>query len=255
MAMRITGSRIAIVLGSALVGGVLGCAFTLGQTKPAQNASRPTPAAPSVAGLEFPVLLRQKVVAGKTSVGTKVRARLTVATFLNRVVVPEGAIFSGEVIESAKKSGADPSRLSIRIDSVQWRNKNQSAPTVVALTPAVYLTAWYYPLASPVSKESMASQSDTVYNPRLGNNNGMHSAQRNGGLPPFGSADPDSDKNADKPPAPSSDVSNHRVAMKDVDSGRGAEGAVTLSSKRFNIKLNKTTTYVLAAGTLAAGPN
>jgi hypothetical protein len=237
----------AIVLGLALLGGVLGSAFALGQTKPAENASRPTPVAPSVASLEFPVLLRQKVMAGKTSVGTKVEARLAVATFLNRVVVPEGAIFSGEVIESAKKSGTDPSRLSIRMDSVQWRNKNQSAPTVVVLTPTLYLTAWYYPLASPVSKESMASQSDTVYNAR-------HSAQRNGGLPPFGSADPDSDKNADKSPAPSSDASNHRVAMKDVESGRGAEGAVTLSSKRFNIKLNKTTTYVLAAGTLAAGP-
>jgi hypothetical protein len=253
--MRINGRKIAIVLGAALLVGVLGCAFALGQAKPAQDASRPTPAAPSVASLEFPVLLRQKVVAGKTSVGTKVQARLTVATFLNRVVVPEDAVFSGEVIESAKKSGTDPSRLGIRMDSVQWRNKNQSAPTVVSLTPPLYLTAWYYPLSSPVSKESMASQSDSVYNQRLGNNNGMHSAQRNGGLPPFGSADPDGDKNADKSTAPSSDVSNHRVGMKDVESGRGAEGAVTLSSKRFNLKLNKTTTYVLAAGTLGAGPS
>ena len=247
--MRITGRRIAIVLGSALLVGVLGSSFAPGQTKPAENASRPTPAAPSVAGLEFPVLLRQKVAAGKTSVGTEVQARLTVATFLNGVVVPEGAIFSGEVIASAKKSGTDPSRLAIRIDSVQWRNKNQSAPTVVALTPTLYLTAWYYPLASPVTKDSMADPS----NQRLGNNNGMHSAQRNGGLPPLGSADADSDKS--KSPAPSSEISNHRVVMKDVESGRGAEGAVTLSSKRFNLKLNKTTTYVLAAGTLGAGPS
>src|ERR1035438_5976895 len=217
----------AIVLGSTLLVGVLGPSFAPGQTKPAQNASRPTPAAPSVAGLEFPVLLRQKVVAGKTSVGTKVQARLTVATFLNGVVVPEGAIFSGEVVESAKKSGADPSRLPIRVDWVQWRNKNQSAPNVVALTPILYLTAWYYPRASPDTKDSMADPSDTVYNPRLGNNNGMHSAQRNGGLPPLGSADSDSDKNAENPPAPSSDVSNHRVVMKDVESGRSAAGAVT----------------------------
>jgi hypothetical protein len=233
-----TGKSKTLALGFALLTGVVGSAVAVGQTKPAQNASRP-----SVAGLEFPVLLRQKVVAGKTSVGTKVQARLTVATFLNGVVVPEGAIFSGEVVESAKKSGTDPSRLAIRVDSVQWRNKNQSAPNVVALTPTLYLTAWYYPLASPVSKDSMADASD-VYNPRLGNNNGMHSARRNGGQP-LGSADPDSDQNRAQSPAPSSEASNHRVGMKDVESGRGAEGTVTLSSKRFNIKLNKTTTYVL----------
>src|SRR5271167_2112520 len=60
----------------------------------------PTPSS-SFAGLEFPVIMRQKVVAGTTKVGTKVEAKLAVATLVNGVVVPQDAILSGEVIESA----------------------------------------------------------------------------------------------------------------------------------------------------------
>ncbi|MGB7333952.1 MAG: hypothetical protein WBD25_21385, partial [Terriglobales bacterium] len=52
------------------------------------------------------------------------------------------------------------------------------------------------------------------------------------------------------PPSPSSNISKHRVLMKNVDSVRNSDGAVTLTSKRSNIKLDKTTTYVLASGDL-----
>jgi hypothetical protein len=38
--------------------------------------------------------------------------------------------------------------------------------------------------------------------------------------------------------------------MEDVESTRGADGAVALVSKRTNIKLDKLTTYVLAGGDL-----
>jgi hypothetical protein len=38
--------------------------------------------------------------------------------------------------------------------------------------------------------------------------------------------------------------------MKDVESGSNSGGVVTLTSKRFNIKLDKVTTYVLAPGDL-----
>jgi hypothetical protein len=38
--------------------------------------------------------------------------------------------------------------------------------------------------------------------------------------------------------------------MKDVESTRAIDGAVTLTSKRSNIKLGKTTTYVFATGDL-----
>jgi hypothetical protein len=38
--------------------------------------------------------------------------------------------------------------------------------------------------------------------------------------------------------------------MKNVESTRNGDGAVSLTSKSFNIKLDKLTTYVLATGDL-----
>jgi hypothetical protein len=43
-------------------------------------------------------------------------------------------------------------------------------------------------------------------------------------------------------------VSKQRVMMKDVESERNRNGAVAITSRRFNIKLDKLTTYVLATG-------
>jgi len=40
--------------------------------------------------------------------------------------------------------------------------------------------------------------------------------------------------------------------MKDVESTRDNSGTIILTSKRFNIKLDKTTTYVLAGDRLPA---
>jgi len=40
------------------------------------------------------------------------------------------------------------------------------------------------------------------------------------------------------------------VLMKNVESTRSSEGAVILTSQHSNIKLDKSTTYVLAAGDL-----
>jgi hypothetical protein len=218
------------------------------QSNPSQPAPRPTQAVRSAAGLEFPVILRQKVMAGKTPVGTKVQAKLTLATFLNGVVVSEGSIFSGEVTESAAKSATDPSRLAIRMDSVKWKNKAGSTqnPAMMELAPKVYLTAWYYPLASPINKDSLANQSHTIDDPRRGDDTGMHSGHRNPTSLPF----PASDSDPPKPPAPSSEVSNHRALMKDVETTHDAQGAVVLESKRSSIKLDKATTYVLASGDL-----
>ena len=113
----------------------LASVLSLGQPPPAPQSS--------TAGLEFPVIMRQNVAAGATPVGTKIQAKLTVATLVNGVVVPQGAILSGEVIESVAKSATDPSRLAIRMDSAQW--KNRSAPI------KAYLTGWYYPAAPRMS--------------------------------------------------------------------------------------------------------
>src|ERR1700722_18474581 len=62
-----------------------------GQSKrPASSSAVPS----SASAQEFSVTMRQNVVAGKTPVGTKVEAKLTIATLLKGAVIPQGAIFS-----------------------------------------------------------------------------------------------------------------------------------------------------------------
>ena len=114
------------VVGRVLLTVVLGCAALLGQqtfgqqTPGQQTPGQPTPAASGSSGaLEFPVIMRQNVVAGTTPVGTKVQAKLAVATLVDGVVVPRDAVLSGEVTESVAKSAIDPSRLAIRMDSAR----------------------------------------------------------------------------------------------------------------------------------------
>ena len=181
--------------------------------------------------------MRQTVAAGKTPVGTKVQAKLVVATMVSGVVVPQGAILSGEVTESVAKSATDPSRLAIRMDSAQWTNG--SAPI------KVYLTAWYYPLQrqqiriSRLGCRTLETTRDLAWvAPTPARGTRLHRHFRA----------------LTRAPAPAPDISKHRVLMKNVESMRNTDGAVTLTSKRFNIKLDKETTYVLAAGDLAHGP-
>jgi len=218
---------------------VLGSAVLLSQLLRAQATP---PAGNLPAGIEFPVVMRQNVAAGKTPVGTKVQAKLAVATLVAGVVVPEGAILSGEVTESVAKSATDPSRLGIRMDSAQWANG--SAPI------KVYLTAWYYPVvtAAPTPADEASGLPDAGNNPRP-RTGGVYPGQRNPTSPPLSGSDP----GAMPPPTPP-DISKHRVLIKNVESMRNLDGAVTLTSKRFNIKLDKQTTYVLATGDLARGP-
>ena len=92
---------------------VLGSAVLLGQAPKAQKvpgagASSPvdtgTGAADGCAECELPIILRQTVEAGKTAVGTKVEARLVMATMIKGGVLPRGAVISGEVTESVAKS-------------------------------------------------------------------------------------------------------------------------------------------------------
>jgi hypothetical protein len=215
---------------------VLGAAALLGQSKPSASAS--------IAGLELPVHMRQNVEAGKTAVGTKVQAKLDLATLVNGVVVPEGAILSGEVIESVAKSATEPSRLALRMDAAQW--KNGSAPVVLTLASKVYLTAWYYQAVPPILQDP-ADMPDAS----------QRGTQRRGGSAPYpdpntSASPPYSHGNTgkDRDLAPSAAVLQHRVPMKDVELVRNGDGAVTLTSKRSNLKMDKSTTYVLAAGDL-----
>jgi hypothetical protein len=217
-----------VVVGDAVLAVVLDSAVLLSQVLLSQTppATRSLPA-----GLEFPVNMQQTVAAGKTPVGTKVQAKLAVATLVGGVVVPQDAIFTGEVTESVAKSATDPSRLAIRMDSAQWAKGTARIE--------VYLTAWYYPVATP------ADLPDAGNSPKL-RTGGAYPGMRNPTSPPF--------PGSDTGPAPASDISKHRVLMKNVESMRNPDGAVTLTSKRLNIKLDKQTTYVLAAGDLARGP-
>lgn len=194
-------------------------------------------ASSSPAGLEFPVTMRQNVAAGKTPVGTKVQANLTVATLVDRMVIPEGAILSGEVTESVAKSRTSPSRLAIRMDLARW--KNGSTPI------KVYLTAWYFPV-DMMTAEDLPSNSPDPSPGRRADVNGP--STRRSPQPPQPTF-PERNSGLDVPEVSSTSF-KHRTLMKDVSVTRNQDGAVTLTSLRFNIKIDKTTTYVLATGDL-----
>lgn len=188
--------------------------------------------------LEFPVTMRQNITAGKTPVGAKVQATLAIATLVDGVVIPREAVLSGEVTESVAKTKTDPSRLSIRMDSAQW--KNGSAPI------KAYLTAWYYP-AEPLPAQNLAYQPpDTATSARNWNGMGQYPDKKDpSATPQF----PGSDSSKDNTSLPSPDyiTSKHRVLMKDVEANPNPDGGIILITSRSNIKLDKLTTYVLAA--------
>jgi hypothetical protein len=89
--------------------------------------------------------MKQEVTAGKTPAGTRVQAKLQVATLVDGTVFPRNTVLSAEVTESVAKSESNPSRVAIRMDSAQW--KDDSAPV------RIYLTAWFYPLVPMATGE------------------------------------------------------------------------------------------------------
>jgi len=187
--------------------------------------------------LEFPVKLQQNVVAGNTPAGTHVQAKLVMATLVDGVVIPDGAVFSGEVTESVAKSDSSPSRLSLRMDSAQWKGGSKDIK--------LYLTAWYYPLRSELRSQDNSGAPGThgEVEVTFGQSNvtGPPSAVTTNEPHPFPENLPD---------PPSSEVSTHRILLKDVDAAAKEDGTVEISSTHRNLKLDKNTTYVLAAGTL-----
>jgi len=202
--------------------------------------SQSTPAGPgSSAGLEFPVVMRQKVAAGTTPVGTKVQAKLALATLVGRVVVPEGAILSGEVTESVPKSTTDASRLGICMDFAQWKNGSVKIK--------VYLTGWFYPL-TPLQGSSTDLSDDAATGPRRrgADNPTYPDSAASAPFPGRGTVS----NPVSLPPVPQQGLSQHRVLMKNVESARNKDGTITLISKRVNIKLDKDTAYVLAGNPL-----
>ncbi len=223
--------RKAILAGHAVSIILFGATVLLSQLPPA------TPGSP--AGRDFPVIMRQNVVAGTTPVGTKVQAKLVIATLMENIVIPRDAILSGEVTESSAKSAGTPSRLAIRMDSAQW--KNGSAPI------KAYLTAWYYP-AEPMADQSLSYHPDDSQSPRAWNGAGTYPDPNNPAAQPF----PGREQNKDQGPgsvSPSSNISKHRLLIKNVEATQQDDGAVALASAHSNIKLDKVTTYVLITST------
>jgi hypothetical protein len=224
---------------------VLGSAVLLGQAPevPRAEASPVDTATSSADGCvecELPIVLRQTVEAGKTAVGTKVEARLVMATMIKGRVLPRAAIISGEVIESVAKSGNSPSRLAIRMDSAQWKNGGAKFK--------LYLTRWYYPpvpMAPPnisyVPAGDRRNWGGT--DPTVDTTDPPNPAQRL-------STQEDNGMNA---AAPASIIASKRILMKNMKSATDADGSVVLVSSRSNIKLNKVTTYVLAMNDLLPG--
>lgn len=208
-------------------------------------AGRPATAAPSSSAmLELPVTMRQNVIAGTTPVGTKVQAKLAVATLVVGTVIPQDAILAGEVTESVAKSTTNPSRLAIRMDSAQWKGKSVSIK--------VYLTAWYYPVI-PLSQRDRPDEPLSSRSERHSSGIAIYPGQNPPSSSPSHFPDHDPDAGKDNGAAPGTSISEHRILMNDVESTHNRDGAVAITSKRVNIKLDKQTMYVLASGELAGG--
>jgi len=221
-----------MVDGQMLLTIILGSVGLSSQTLPQSSGLSAT--------IEFPIVMKQNIVAGKTPVGTKIQAKLVVSTLVNGVVLPRNAILSGEVTESVKKSASDPSRLAIRMDSADW--KKGSAPI------KAYLIAWYYPEATAANQDLSYQPPDAANSKRNWNGMGTYPDPNN---PVSQQKFPGGDSNKDPgqaPASPASSISKHRVMMKNVQSFRNPDGSVVLIDQRSDLKLDKITTYVLASG-------
>jgi hypothetical protein len=134
------------------------------------------------------------------------------------------------------------------MDSARW--KKGSAPVVLSLTSKVYLTAWYYPVEAMTSQDVSDESPDNTPQSWKHRNRAPTFPDPNA---PASQPFPDRGTGMDPgtlPPSPASIISKHRALMKNVESTRNSDGAVTLTSKSFNIKVDKVTTYVLATGDL-----
>ena len=200
----------------------------------------PAPASSS-APQEFPVVLQQSVVAGKTPVGSKIRAKLTVATLVGSTVVPRNAVLSGEVIESVANSATTPSRLAIRMDSAQWKNESVSI--------RVFLTSWYYPTVDQTGQNLQYGPEQPAK--RTWSGKGEYPNPGTSIYRPFPEAE--TDKGTSVPDTPASVTSKHRVQMKNVETEHAQDGAVIIVCRHSSIKLDKLTTYVLANSDLLPG--
>ena len=225
--------------GKLRVGAILlaSCVTLFAQTsKPVQNPQ------PSV---ELPASLQTKVVAGSTPVGTEVRAKLTMATLMDGVVIPQDAVISGHVEQSVAKTGDAPSLLKIKFESARW--KKGSAPVTL------YLAGCYYPIEfqSPSNDPSgvhgqiginMGSAAESSPNRA---NGGMNGGLPNGGMPSTMDANRLDNYPDPRPGTTVSEISKHWVRIENVDTVVTSDGSLQIASQQRNLKLDKGTVYLL----------
>ena len=212
-------------------GVVVAClsAFSLSQQAQAPSA-RP-------ALHEFPLTLQQSIESGKAAIGTKVQARLAIATKFQGTVIPRNALFTGVVIESTAKAAKEPAKLAIRMEKAEW--KEDSLSLTAYLLPLSYSNT--APAVQGLPNESPGPSSRTL--------NGAGDDANSPMRAPF----PTNDSQAAQaaiPDAPT--LSSRPVQMKNVTIALADEGGAAIVSERSNIKLNKMTTYVFAAIELPA---
>ena len=186
---------------------------------------------------EFPLTLQQSIESGKAAIGTKVQAKLAIATKFQGTVIPRNAVFSGVVIESTAKGPKEPAKLAIRMEKAEW--KEDSISLTAYLLPLSYSNT--APSAQGLPNESPDPSSRTINGSGQDANSPMRA--------PF----PTNDSQAAQAAIPESPkISSRPVQMKNVTFALADEGGAALVSEHTNIKLYKMTTYVFAATEIPA---
>lgn len=193
-----------------------------------------TKSLPETASQEFPLTLEKAVTAGKTAVGTKIQAKLAVATLVKGKVIPHNAVFSGKVVQSVARTKTEFSRIGIRMDTVSW--KEGSEPI------SVYLTSWYYPTVSNPGQNLRYGPDQPAS--RTWDGQGQYPDQNSHVYRPFPGSD--SDTNSGVPSTSSSVQSSRPIQMKRVELERVTDGTIVLVSKHDNLKIDNLTTYIFA---------
>jgi hypothetical protein len=183
------------------------------------SMAQPAPRHASRERLEFPLELRQKIVAGQTPAGSAVEAKLVIATLVRGVVIPEGAMFSGTVEESVARAGNTPSRLRIHITAAKWN--------AGSMTVNLYITNTCYPhRRSALEKEDSLSGLQKRQDEIL-------QAQQHGGVIPM--------LDTEKPGA--SSRYEHRTVLEDTKGERDEDGRIAILSEKSNLKLDAGRVY------------
>jgi hypothetical protein len=218
-------------------------------------AEQPRPAPAAQPSVEFPASLQMKVVAGSTPAGTEVRAKLTMATLMDGVVIPQDAVISGHVEQSVAKTTEAPSILKIKFESARW--KKGSAPVTLYLAGCYYPFEFQTPTNNPGGMHgevgiTMGGAADSASRTNGGMSNGgiPNGGIPSGGIPSGGmSGGMDAGRHDTYPdPRPSatvSEISKHWVRLENVDTIVTPDGSLQITSHQRNLKLEKGTVYLL----------